>query len=135
MNRDAHLTLRISAERKKALEEMAARMDVSTGQLVRRAIDHVLQDRVAEEVTVYSVTDAPPRSADPFRTREQDWIDSHREQLEAYRGEWIVVEGDRLVAHSPDAATAFAEARRQGIQVPFVEWIPPMRREGFWMGL
>lgn len=54
------------------------------------------------------------------RTREANWIAQHREELAALVGEWIVVEGDRLVSHSVDPVQAITDARRQGVAVPYL---------------
>ena len=50
------------------------------------------------------------------RDREMQWISEHR--LE-YKGEWVALGGDRLIAHGIDGDPVFAAARAEG-GVPFL---------------
>jgi uncharacterized protein DUF5678 len=54
------------------------------------------------------------------RSRELEWRRTHGEILQAYSGQWVVLEGDRVVAHGYDPVGLIAEARAQGIEVPYV---------------
>ena len=49
------------------------------------------------------------------RTREIKWINDHGDD---YPGEWVALDGDRLLAHGVDAKQVFAEADRSGVQRP-----------------
>ena len=51
------------------------------------------------------------------RAAERMWIEQNRA---AFAGQWVAVEGDRLVAAGPDAQKVFAAAKAEGIQSPFV---------------
>lgn len=57
------------------------------------------------------------------RTRELAWRREHQELLRAYAGQWVVLDGDQLVAHGPDPAALVAEARTRGIRVPYVFFV------------
>ncbi len=46
------------------------------------------------------------------------WIDENRQK---YLGEWVCLDGNKLVAHGTDAVKLYREAREKGIIVPFVE--------------
>lgn len=48
------------------------------------------------------------------------WIDEHRAE---FAGQWVCLEGDRLIAHGTDVLTVHAEARAAGIKAPFVEQV------------
>jgi hypothetical protein len=64
--------------------------------------------------------------------KEQQWIRQHKEE---YRGQWVVLDGDRLVGHAATAkaVTAFVEqARAEGSRSPFVKLIP-LDDEPIWM--
>ena len=50
--------------------------------------------------------------------RALQWIDEHREE---YDGQFVVLEGDVLVAHGADAKALYAQARAKGIKTPFVK--------------
>src|SRR2546423_1778788 len=56
------------------------------------------------------------------RTREMKWIADNRS---AHAGQWVAVEGDRLVAADTDARKVFMAARTEGIEIPFVVHILP----------
>lgn len=51
------------------------------------------------------------------RASEMRWIEEHRDE---FTGQWIVVEGDTLIAHGTNAREVFAAARAAGIAVPFL---------------
>ena len=69
-----------------------------------------------------SATTKPPlppirRAAKPIqRDLEMLWISEHRKE---YPGEWVALDGDRLIAHSKDADPVFAAARAHS-EVPFL---------------
>jgi hypothetical protein len=49
-----------------------------------------------------------------------EWMNKHPEKLRPYAGEYVVVEGTRVVAHSPDAEVALRTAKRRGVVIPFI---------------
>lgn len=55
-----------------------------------------------------------------FRVVEMEWMNKHPEKLRPYAGEYVVVEGTRVVAHSTDAAEAIRVAKQQGVVIPFI---------------
>lgn len=68
---------------------------------------------------------ARPISSQPFlsaghRARELAWRLAHQEALRQYEGQWVVLEGETIIAHGPDLATAVAEARSRGVATPYV---------------
>jgi len=56
------------------------------------------------------------------RSREMDWI---RENRTRYPDQWVVAEGDRLIAADANALEAFAAAKAAGIDVPFLVHVLP----------
>lgn len=56
------------------------------------------------------------------RSREIDWLKENRAR---YADQWVVVEGDRLIAADEDALKAFAAAKAAGIDVPFLVHVLP----------
>ena len=53
-------------------------------------------------------------------TREQEWLDEHRKE---YAGEWVVLDGSRLIGHGIDPRPIVAQARSEGVQSPFVHFV------------
>ncbi|MFN7926191.1 MAG: DUF5678 domain-containing protein [Bryobacteraceae bacterium] len=56
------------------------------------------------------------------RQREMKWIDENRDK---YAGQWVVVDGDRLIAADEDGHKAFAAAKAAGVEVPFLIHVLP----------
>lgn len=52
--------------------------------------------------------------------RELAWL---REHWRDYVGEWVVLDGDRLIGHGPDPRPLFAQARAEGVQMPFIKLV------------
>jgi len=75
------------------------------------------------------------RPAVDRRTRELRWKQNNEQLLEALAGQWLVVEGDELIAHGQDPVTLVAAAKRRGIQVPFVFFVEPRTRDTVKIGL
>jgi len=56
-------------------------------------------------------------------SRENEWLRQHQNE---YRGQWVVLDGDRLIGHAAKASgvTVFVEqARAEGVRAPFVHFI------------
>ncbi len=65
------------------------------------------------------------------REREDAWRRSNQELLQGrFAGQWVVLEGETIVAHGENAAQAVEEARAKGVEVPFVFYVAPRRRPG-----
>lgn len=66
----------------------------------------------------------PPARMVPSRnrSREIDWLQENRTK---YADQWVVVEGDRLIAADADAHEVFAAAIAAGIDVPFLIHVLP----------
>ena len=63
---------------------------------------------------------------------EMAWLEAHGNE---FIGQWVALDGDRLVAHGADALSVREEARRQGVQVPLMHR-PSARNEdpqAFWI--
>ncbi|MGH9766940.1 MAG: DUF5678 domain-containing protein [Blastocatellia bacterium] len=54
-------------------------------------------------------------------TRERAWIEEHRRE---YAGQWVALDGDRLVAASPNQAEVWAAVKEDGAKLPLVCRIP-----------
>jgi uncharacterized protein DUF5678 len=53
-------------------------------------------------------------------SKELRWLKEHRHE---YMGQWVALDGDRLVAHGTNAREVFQAAREAGVKVPFIEQI------------
>jgi hypothetical protein len=55
-------------------------------------------------------------------SRELRWLKEHRRE---YVGQWVALDGDRLVSHGPDARAVYLAAREAGVEIPFVAHVDP----------
>ena len=61
------------------------------------------------------------------------WLDENREK---YSGEWVALDGDRLIANGPTAKEVYSKAKAEGFEIPFVELVTdqdPMPSTGGWL--
>jgi len=56
------------------------------------------------------------------RRREMQWIREHRNEL---AGQWVALEGDRVVASGTDARRVYELALRAGSSPPFLVHLDP----------
>lgn len=63
-------------------------------------------------------------SAKISRERELRWMEQNRTLADAYRGQWVCLEGEQLLASSPDFSRLLAETRAKGIAIPFIVYVP-----------
>ncbi|HEX5085650.1 MAG TPA: DUF5678 domain-containing protein [Blastocatellia bacterium] len=59
--------------------------------------------------------DAPQSAL--HREKEMQWLNEHEAE---YAGQWLALDGDRLLSHGEDPHKARAEARAMGVETPFV---------------
>jgi Family of unknown function (DUF5678) len=55
------------------------------------------------------------RSAQSLR-----WLDENRDR---YSGQWVALDGDRLIASGSTAKEVYSKAKAEGIDIPFVELV------------
>ena len=51
------------------------------------------------------------------------WFISHEDELDVYVGNWVAIGPVGLTSVSPDLDLAVDEARRKGVEVPFIHFI------------
>jgi hypothetical protein len=83
----------------------------------RRSLHQVLERELEQPAPA---TESKP--AYPTHEQERAWIEAHRDE---YLGEWVALDGDRLLAHGPDARKVYEAARAKGVEAPFVERVQP----------
>ena len=57
----------------------------------------------------------------PDRTREMKWIEEHKHE---YAGQWVALDGDRLIAASPIQQEVWDAVNTDGPMLPLVHRIP-----------
>ena len=63
----------------------------------------------------------PPREPMKDRTRERQWIKEHKHE---YAGQWVALDGDRLIAASPVQQEVWEAIKADHAQLPLVQRIP-----------
>ena len=95
----------------------------------RRQLREQLQTLEQQDAAPAPPVQQPLNGAHPGETVEEqlarfrkamNWMREHRAE---YLGQWVVLVGDRLISHGPDATTVYAQAKAAGIETPFLEQI------------
>jgi hypothetical protein len=73
--------------------------------------------RYVERVEAALARERLPGTVSDRAAASMRWIDAHRAE---YAGQWVAMDGDRLVAHGVDARAVADEVRRLGLQIPFL---------------
>jgi len=91
-------------------------------------LDKVRRLPPAKQEEVLRFADGLQRSArqgmisSSSRTKEMRWIDENRA---SYAGQWVAVEGDRLIAAGIDPLEVFDAAKAKAARIPFVVHVLP----------
>ncbi|MBL8205260.1 MAG: hypothetical protein JNM09_13580 [Blastocatellia bacterium] len=95
----------------------------------RRQLQQWLDEQARKDAS-----QAPPKESLEERMHRykqtQKWLQENREK---YIGQWVALEGDRLIAAGSDGLKVHAEAKAAGIEVPFLEHIVE-EKEPFYAG-
>jgi len=93
------------------LEDVLARIDSLSPQ-DRRQVRSALKQDSSERVTTAPLHE--PTAGAPVKDmiREAGWLEHHGKE---YAGQWVALDGDRLVAASTNAKDALAAARAAGV--------------------
>ena len=79
--------------------------------------------RESGQVQPHPVPSRPKLAAPGRRSRELAWRRTHRETLQTFAGQWVVLEGEEIVAHGEDPVRVVTEARAKGIRVPYIFYV------------
>lgn len=80
----------------------------------------LLASRLLEEPATSSNGGAEAEALSPdvkYRKREYQWIKEHQDE---YAGQWVALEGDKLVASGSTAREALNGAKKAGARLPFI---------------
>lgn len=70
-----------------------------------------------------------PSAVVGYRDRELEWRRTHVDALKAFANEWVVLEGETIVAHGRNPGEVVAQAKAQGIRIPYIFYVGPSGRE------
>lgn len=73
------------------------------------------------QILLELLNDLPSQTANgstaEMRSAEMKWLAEHEAE---YAGQWVALDGDRLLAYGNDPKQLFVEARAMGVENPFV---------------
>ena len=69
------------------------------------------------------------------RVRELNFQESNPSALRPFVGQWVVLEGESIMAHGSDPVRVVADARSQGVRVPYVFYVEEPKDDTVWIGL
>ena len=101
----------------------------------RQRLQLFLQEQAARDAAPEQPNSAALQKAERLRQeldeyrRAKQWIAAHRAE---YLGQWVVLEGDRLITHGFDGHRVADEARAVGITAPFLVQI--LEEPAAWCG-
>ena len=109
------VTIEIPAEIEARLEAEARRRGLSRDEFVRIVLEEKLN---MEETNGPSESPFKPRILArnlpvKDRSREHEWLRQHRDE---YDGQWVALDGDRLLAHGLDLKEVDRKAREIGVE-------------------
>jgi hypothetical protein len=90
----------------------------SIGQLTAAEQERIrqwLQNRVMSNGLKEGSQGKAARSARSLR-----WLEENRKR---YSGQWVALDGDRLIASGPTAKEVYSKAKSEGFETPFVELV------------
>ena len=73
--------------------------------------------------------------ASSFRNRELEWRRINVETLKQYENEWVVLEGEEIVAHGRDPVLVINEAKSRGVRTPYIFFVEQKTENEVMMGL
>lgn len=62
---------------------------------------------------------------------EMEWLTSHTEELSGFRGEWLLIMGRELIAHSKDFKEIHNAVEAHGITAPFLYYVSTPEEANF----
>lgn len=73
----------------------------------------------------------PPARPDTAREREMAWLAAHQKECAA---QYVVLDGDKLIAHGKDGKAVYDAARNSGVKSPLVTRVESAGETHFWGG-
>jgi hypothetical protein len=105
----------------------------------RRRLSEILQREAPPNNEFGSTSKSPLKAVEDGsngrnsdgRMAEMQWLLDHPDFWEQHRGEHVALSGYQMIAVGKTRKEVVSEARRQGIQFPFVQYLPKNENEWF----
>jgi len=105
------MSIQLGADLEAGLRAEATKRGVSVEALVRETLAGWRQVK----------PERPQPSAFNPRRQEMAWLKNPDAR---FLGQWVVLEGNEVIAHASEAKVAYEEARATGIRSPFLVFVP-----------
>ena len=111
------------------LERLVGEVKKLAAQDKKRLLE-ILQNEVGDaQLRPGQGSDSPPDNAEQGSIEpELGWLVANGWVLQKYRGQYLALNGNELLAHG-DLSEVLTESRRRGIQHPFIQYIPNSEAE------
>jgi hypothetical protein len=87
----------------------------------RARLNHLLAQQPAEPAAKPPLDRRVPCEPMPDDTRETEWIEQHKHE---YPGQWVALDGNRLIAASPNRMEISAAVKADGAKLPLIVRLP-----------
>ncbi len=54
------------------------------------------------------------------RGTERNWIEAHAKELSGLKGQWVAIEGDKIISSGIEFEKVVAGARSKGVEIPYI---------------
>src|SRR6185503_15373493 len=100
-------------------------MTLSVDQIIKsiEQLPAAEQERIRRWLEEKGATNREGRGSQAHENRSAKslrWLDENREK---YSGQWVALDGDRLIASGPTAKEVYSKAKAEGVEIPFVELV------------
>jgi len=94
------------------------------------------QERIRRWLNEKEATNEEGQSSQAHANRSAKSLRWLHENREKYSGQWVALNGDRLIANEPTAKEVYSKAKAEGVEIPFVELVTdpePVPSTGGWL--
>lgn len=115
------MSIELSADLETTLRREAAARGIPVDELLHEALSVYRRQKNGGPSGVRRV----PRTD---RSAEMSWI---AQPDPRFVGNWVVLDGDRVLASGPTAKAVYDQAKLKGIEAPFIAYVSPHRDQPF----
>ena len=105
------------------------------------SVDHIIksieqlpeqeQDRIRRWLDERVTSNGEENTSQPHSDRSAKSLRWLHENQDKYSGQWVALDGDRLIASGPTAKEVYSKAKAAGVEIPFVELVTGRDSEPF----
>lgn len=89
------------------------------------------QERIRRWLDEHGTTNGEANGSQAHTNRSAKSLRWLQENREKYLGQWVALDGDRLVATGASAKEVYSKAKAEGVEIPFVELVTELESGPF----